>query len=85
MIGGAEGSRARHSTAADSQLSSKKSYPTLEARRFTLGRSLEFSDALFRAELPLSNPVADQPEAAIALITALHAVVLTIGAVKHPH
>jgi hypothetical protein len=85
MIGDAKGSRARHPTATDSQLSGKKSHPPLEARRFTLGRSLEFSDALFRAELPLGNPVADQPESAIALITALHAVVLTIGAIKHPH
>jgi hypothetical protein len=37
---------------------------------------------LFRAELPLSEPVADQPEATMALIAALHVVVLTVVAVK---
>jgi hypothetical protein len=59
-----------------------KKSATLEARRFTRGRNFEFADALLRAELPLSKPVADQPEAAIALITALHVVVLTVGAMK---
>jgi hypothetical protein len=61
-----------------SQFSSEKTYPHFEARRVTLGRTFEFVEALFRAKLPLSKPVADQPEAAITLRTTLHVVVLSV-------
>jgi hypothetical protein len=65
----------------DSQSSSEKTYPPFEPRRFTLGRNFEFAEALFRAKVPLSKPVADQPEAAITLMTALHVAVLGVGAI----